>query len=129
MTFDHTDMEEFLGLTFVTKPTPTEVDTMCTSAVNLLTAKVGTLDDSQNDERYVLFLIVSQFLAKQAHYKSGMVGTFSTPAGSTTYIRAPQIWTEEVKNEVYAVYGVWVTDMPSAPSEFSFNDGGLTSDR
>jgi len=129
MAYDHSDVEETLGYSFTSDPTSMQVDVVCMTAKALLTAKVGTVDDSANEERHVLFLIVMRLLSTRAWFKGGLASSISTPAGSFTSNMPPVFWTADLVQEIKSVYGVDINTLPSAPATFNYNDGGLTYDR
>lgn len=130
MTYDHSDVEEELGSEFDTDPTTTQVDTLCTTAAALLASKVGSVDDSQADQKHVLYLLVMQLLEKRAWVKAGFTSSSSSPAGSASFSKAPVTWSDEIKAEIWTVYAV---DLDAEQSDdvcpVYYNDGGLVDDR
>lgn len=114
MAYDHTTYEAYAGqLTSGTDPTDTLVDGLCTKAAALLAAKVTTVTYTNAAEANVLNMIVDRMLARENWKEQGYANSINTPAGSVMTSKEPVLWTQEIIDEVWAVYGVDITGEPS----------------
>lgn len=114
MAYDHSIFESYSGqYDTSTDPTSTLIDGLCTKAAALLAAKVGTVDYTDAGEATVLNMIVDRMLARESWKEQGYSNSINTPAGSISTSKEPILWTEEIINEVWAVYGVDITGEPS----------------
>jgi exosome complex RNA-binding protein Csl4 len=127
MSLDHEDMEGFYGITFVTNPTPAQVDTVVTNAEVLLESRVGTVTNTNADEAVIIMMIAERLIEQGRWMKSGGSIGMSTSAGALTKPQSkPIIWTDEIKAQVLHVYDINL-DMPDAGSLFGFDDQDVTT--
>lgn len=114
MSYDHATYEAYAGqYDTSTDPTSTLIDGLCTKAAALLAAKVGTVTYTNAAEANVLNMLVDRMLARESWKSHDYSNAITTPAGSVSTSKEPILWTEEIIDEVWAVYGVDITGEPS----------------
>ena len=128
---DHEDYEQFYGITLDTNPTPAECNTAIAAAYNVLAARLATtVDDSNADEATVVIMLASQQLEIGAYKKAGGSVGMSTESGSLTKGTLPVLWTDDIKDQVLAVYGIDLDAKQAAPSSWAHvSDGTVVNDR